>query len=100
MTDDPQPQEPANLKFLRLLVTILTGTMIAGLLVIIGLFVIRFSDRGPAMPDAITLPDGTKATAFTQGDSWYAVVTKDNQILIFDRNTGKLTQTVTLNSNN
>ncbi|WP_047995669.1 DUF6476 family protein [Puniceibacterium sp. IMCC21224] len=98
MSDTPEPPlpEPANLKFLRRLVTVLTVTMIAGLIIVLGLLVTRLGARGPALPDTITLPDGTSATAFTQGDNWYAVVTKDNRILIFDRLTGALRQTVTL----
>ena len=88
--------EPANLRFLRRLVTVLTATMIGGLLVIIALLVIRFSDRGPDFPDSITLPDGTSAAAFTQGAGWYAVVTDEDVILIFDRNTGKLRQTIAI----
>ncbi|MEO0751304.1 MAG: DUF6476 family protein, partial [Pseudomonadota bacterium] len=34
--------------------------------------------------------------AFTQGDDWYAVVTEDDQILIFDRDSGTLRQTITV----
>jgi hypothetical protein len=48
----------------------------------------------PPLPDAITLPDGTEATAFTQGARWYAVVTADDHILIYDRTTGRLLQDV------
>ena len=70
--------------------------MIGGLLVIVALFVIRFSSTAPSLPDSITLPDGTKAESFTMGKGWYGVVTQDNQILIFDRTTGKLRQTITL----
>ncbi|WP_116598653.1 DUF6476 family protein [Primorskyibacter marinus] len=98
MDDAPKPdevfEEPANLKFLRMLVTILTGTMIAGLLIIIALVVIRYSDQRAPLPEAITLPDGTTATAFTQGSDWYAVVTADDRILIFDRANGKLVNTI------
>jgi len=98
---DPTPQPaltPAQLVFLRRLVTVLTITMIAGMLLITALFVIRFSgDRVPtaaqmALPSAITLPDGTLVTAFTQAPSWYAVVTAGDEILIFDRATGALRQ--------
>jgi len=76
--------------------------MIGGLLVIVALFVIRFSSTGSqpaalALPDTITLPDGAKAEAFTMGRSWYAVVTDDDRILIFDRATGALRQTVVVN---
>lgn len=85
------------IRYLRLLVTILTGTMIAGLLVIIFLFVTRLGDQPaapPMLPDAIALPDGAKATAFTQGGDWYAVVTEDDRILIYDRAGGALRQVV------
>lgn len=70
--------------------------MIAGLLVIIALFVIRFQQPDVKLPDGITLPDGASAEAFTQGRSWYAIVTQNDQILIFDRDSGNLRQTITL----
>ena len=72
--------------------------MICGLLVIIGLFVTRLgiTTRALPLPDTINLPDGTTPQAFTQGGDWYAVVTNADEILIFDRSTGKLRQTVTI----
>ena len=70
--------------------------MIAGVLLIIALIVIRFYDPPPPLPDAISLPDGTRALSFTQGPDWYAVVTDDGRILIYDRVTGGLRQTVIL----
>jgi len=85
-------------KYLRLLVTILTVTMIVGFLVIVFLFVTKFSEAfGPELPNEITLPDGTEATAFTQGDTWFAIVTKDQKILIFDRDGGTLRKTISIN---
>ncbi|MES2968886.1 MAG: DUF6476 family protein, partial [Pseudomonadota bacterium] len=33
-------------------------------------------------------------TAFTQGAGWFAVVTADDRILIFDRANGTLRQTI------
>lgn len=77
-------EEPANLRFLRRLVTVLTATMICGLIIIIGLFVMRFSTERPQFPASITLPDGATATTFTKADTWYAVTTAQDQILIFD----------------
>ena len=76
--------------------TVLTAVMICGLLVIIGLFVTRLGTATAPLPlpDTITLPEGVKAQAFTQGIDWYGVVTTDDQILIYDRITGKLRQTV------
>ncbi|MEY8830662.1 DUF6476 family protein [Sedimentitalea sp. XS_ASV28] len=101
MTDPSEPvEEPANLRFLRRLVTVLTAVMIGGLLVIVSLIVIRFSsDRTPAaipLPDHITLPDGTRAEAFTVTADWYAVITGDERVLIYDRASGDLRKTIDL----
>jgi len=71
--------------------------MICGVIVVIGLLVTRLSSDAPAVPAEITLPDGATATAFTQGSDWYAIVTDTNQILIYDRLTGALRQTVVIN---
>jgi len=87
MDDTPKPVDPAMLTYLRRLVTVLTVTMIAGLLVIIALFVIRFSSMSTApapLPERITLPEGARASAFTQGPDFLAVVTEDGRILIYD----------------
>jgi hypothetical protein len=97
MDNSPEPQpevDPAMVRYLRLLVTILTGTMIAGVLVVIFLLVTRFTEKPPALPDTLSLPDGAKVQAFTQGGDWFAVVTDDDRILIYDRVTGQLRQSV------
>lgn len=86
--------EPANLRFLRLLVTGLTGIMIVGLVVVVALIVIRLNADGPTMPSEITLPEGISATALTIGEGWWAVVTDDKRILIYDQMTGTLRQSV------
>ena len=96
MTKAPEPVEPANLKFLRLLVTSLTAIMIVGVLVVIALLVTRLRDTGPQLPAEITLPNGARATAFTQGQGWYAVVTDDNRLLVFNRTSGALVQEVAI----
>ncbi len=72
------------------MVMLLTAVMIGGVLVTFALIVIRLSDRTPTLPDQIELPGGAKAQAVTIGNNWYAVVTDDNRILIFDKTTGKL----------
>ena len=101
MNDTPegQPVDAGTVKYLKVLVTGLTGTMIIGFIIITVLFVIRFSEMSGrpapvALPDTITLPDGTSPTAFTRGPDWYAVVTGDNRILIYDLETGTLRQTL------
>ena len=94
MTEPFEPEKDVpHLAFLRRLVTVLSFTMIAGMVVLIALFVIRFQDSGIDLPKAITLPDGTRPVAFTQTRSWYAVVSEDDQILIFNLK-GELVQTV------
>ncbi|UZD91493.1 DUF6476 family protein [Cognatishimia activa] len=92
--DTSEPELPANLRFLRQLITVLTVVMIGGLVVVVGLLVTRFYGNGPEMPESITLPDGAEARAFTKGDGWYAVVTAENTILIFDALTGQMKQTI------
>lgn len=77
-----------------MLVTILTAVMIAGLLAIVAMIVISYRTARAPLPEAITLPDGTTATAYTQGSDWYAVVTANDEILIFDRASGNLRQTL------
>lgn len=98
--DPDKSPEPANLRFLRILVTILTASMIGGLVTIIVLIVIRvpnvvrtIEDPVP-LPATITLPDGSVAESFTQGGDWYAVVTKGGEILIFNRDDGSLRQKI------
>lgn len=76
--------------------TVLTVVMILGFLVLIAALVMRLNADGPPLPESIDLPEGTEAVAFTQGDDWYAVVTEDDTILVYDRLTGQLRQTVAL----
>lgn len=71
--------------------------MILGLLTIVALFVIRMGfGASVPLPDEITLPAGAKAIAFTQGIDWYGVVTSDDMILIFDRASGALLQSISV----
>jgi hypothetical protein len=95
MNEAPAPGEVRHLRVLKWLVTILTLTMIGGFLTIVALFVMRFNDMNRAeLPDVITLPDGARATAFTQGEGWFAVVTDTDEILIYSRVTGNLRQRI------
>lgn len=57
---------------------------------------------GPSAPSAtasypsdLTLPEGLRATAYTQGEGWSAIVTDSQQILIFDSE-GNLRQTIAI----
>lgn len=73
--------------------------MIGGVIAVVGLLVTRMPAAMHttfALPEQIFLPEGTTAQAFTQGGGWYAVVTTDDRILIFNRKTGTLVQEITL----
>ena len=87
---------PPQLIFLKRLVTALGVVMIAGFLVLIAALVIRLNADPLPLPDRITLPEGVTATAFTQGTDWFAVVTSDDRILIYDRTTSALRQEVSI----
>ncbi len=80
--------------------TALTATMIIGVVTIIVLLVIRLQATTPTppLPAEITLPDGTKPQSFTQGGDWYAVITTDNEILIYNRSSGDLRQRIQIKS--
>lgn len=82
------------MRYLRRLVTVLTVTMVGGLIVLIALIVIRMQTPPLVLPEQLALPDGARALAFTQGRDWIAVVTEDDRILVYDRATGTLRQTV------
>ena len=89
--------DASALRLLRALVTTLTAVMILGILAIVALLVIRLPDIGSTggsigggalasapLPDALALPDGAQALAFTRGPDWLAVVTDDDRILIYE----------------
>lgn len=90
------PPPPPGLRLLQVLVTVLMLVMIFGIVGILGLIWHRYSNARAPLPEVITLPSGATATAYTQGTDWYAVVTADDQILIFDRATGKIRREIDL----
>ncbi|WP_375689828.1 DUF6476 family protein [Pseudooceanicola sp. LIPI14-2-Ac024] len=94
-TEDPGP-EPANLRFLRRLVTVLTVVMMAGLIILIALIVIRFRDTAPPLPEDIVLPDGANPAAVTVAEGMVLVVSEDGRLFVYDRLTGQLRQTIPL----
>jgi Flp pilus assembly protein protease CpaA len=97
MRDPSQPEADPPIRFLKILVTVLAGTMIAGLITIIALIVIRFpamTATAPALPENISLPAGEVARAVTFGTGWIAVVTERDEILILDAASGALRQRI------
>lgn len=82
------------------MVTVLTVLMIVGVAVIIALLVIRLQRPVPlALPEVVTLPPQVKATAFTRGPDWIAVVTDDNRIFIYDSTGETVLQEITVDNN-
>lgn len=104
MTDDTSHAdvpEPSSLRKLRVLVTVLMWVMIVGMVSVVGLLVLRLSQPSPsaqalvpALPSEINLPDEARPLAVTAGAGWYAVVTEDDRILIFDASDGALLQDI------
>ncbi len=78
--------------------TVLTAVMIGGVVLIIALLVIRLNDKPAMLPENVALPEGVEAKAVTLGESWYGIVTQTDEILIFDRLTGKLRQRLQITS--
>ncbi len=91
---------PGLLRFLKILVTALSVTMIVGLIVLIGLIVMRFSAEGRApLPDHVVLPPGVQASAFTRGPDWLGIVTDDGRILIYAPDGKTLRQEIMIENN-
>lgn len=87
-----------GLRLLRRLVTALTLVMIVGIVITVGVFVVRFPQLGERpqlrdLPSEIVLPEGLQPLAFTQAPTWYAIASED-EIAIFDRETGVLMQRI------
>ncbi len=84
---------PPSLKRLRLLVTVLTVTMIAGVLTIILLLVIRLNASAPPIlvhPERFAVPAGVETLGYSLiGDR--AVLVGDDQVIrVFDAESGAL----------
>lgn len=91
------PAAARNLRRLARLVTVLTAVMVLGTVTVVGLMVVRLTEKpAPMLPDSVSLPDGAHARAVTVGEGWFLVVTDRDEILVFDRTTGALRQRVTI----
>ena len=97
MEDTPEPLPPVAL-YLKRLVTVMAVVMLTGTIIVVALLINRLSADPLPLPERITLPEGVEAYSFTQGRDWFGVVTSDDQILIYDRATGDLRQTITIDT--
>ena len=100
MDKDDQPpnaniQLPRNLRFLQRLVTLLTVSMIVGILTIAALLAFKLRSENINFPQTLYLPDGTKPIAFTQTKDWYSIITEANEVLIYE-NDGTLIRSITI----
>ncbi len=83
------PEDARTLRFLRILVFVLTATMIAGMALLIVLFWLRFSGREAAPAEALTLPDmlelpaGETAAAVTRAKDFWVVVGQEGVVYFF-----------------
>lgn len=88
---------PPELRYIKRLVTVLTGTMIAGLLTIIVLLVIRLTQDTaaplPVLPATISLPAGTEIAALTFARGYTIVVTTEGEVLLYSSE-GQLRQSL------
>ena len=89
------PARPPEIRFLKILVSLLTATMIAGLVAIVTLLVIRLPGQAPMpeLPSAITLPEGAAAEAITFARSYTLVLTDQGELRLY-RPDGTLHQVV------
>ena len=94
----PEFIEPKNLKFLRLLVIVLTITMICGIITLVLVIVIKMPNYNNTesiqLPAEIILPDNMKVETFSIGSNHYLIVTKNDEVLIYDRKTNILKQRI------
>ena len=97
MEDTPEPLPPVA-RYLKRLVTVMAVVMLTGTIIVVALLINRLSADPLPLPERITLPEGVEAYSFTQGRDWFGVVTSDDQILIYDRATGDLRQTITIDT--
>ncbi len=96
----PEPTaEPAPLRRLRRLVTLLTLTLIFGMITITGLLAWRLSTGQKfALPEEIALPAGEVLISYAASPGWTVVITRDRQdaqkIHIIPRGRTEIHQTV------
>ncbi|MGH1367227.1 MAG: DUF6476 family protein [Maritimibacter sp.] len=98
MDEAPLPEAQAGLiRYLKGLVTALTVTMIAGLIVLIAVIVMRFNQSQPfALPESLVLPEGVTAAGITFVENRVIVVTTQGEILVLGDDMKTIKQTIKL----
>lgn len=94
--------ESKQIAWLRRLVLAMTVTMIAGVIVLVGLALSVFLKGGSEVswPQDLAIPQGESVQAITRSTNWIAVVTKDaegrERIHILDQSGQERRQTVAI----
>lgn len=88
-----------TVRYLKTIVTAMTVATILGMIVLITVVVLRFSQTAPEasalpLPDQITLPEGVTADAVTFGRDWIGIVSGD-EIMIYESD-GQLRKRINL----
>jgi uncharacterized integral membrane protein len=92
---DDSPPLPANLRFLKGLVTVLTAVMILGVITIVALLVIRLNTAPAPLvldPGAYALPGGVTAVGLSVIEGRAVIVGDDGVIRVYDRAGGAALQ--------
>jgi len=89
---------PANLRFLRVLVTVLTAVMILGVITIVGLLVIRLNDGGGAavlvVPSEFDPPAGVAIVGYSLVEGRTVLIGDDAVIRVYDTDSRALVQEI------
>ncbi len=80
---EDEPRLPPDLRFLKALVTILTGVMIAGVITIVALLVTRLPGATITVPERLQVPAGAEVVAVTQMPGLWLATTTDGRLLVF-----------------
>ena len=78
----------------------MTIVFICGFIIMMGLFLGQFmAMREPppqVFPDRIALPLGVVAETFSVSEKWYAIISTEDEVIIFDRSTREMTHRIEL----
>ncbi len=91
--EDDAPPLPADLRFLKTLVTVLTAVMILGVITIVMLLVIRLNGGGAPVlvhPEVFEIPDGVETVGYSVIDGYTVIIGDDGVIRVFASDTRRL----------
>jgi hypothetical protein len=102
MKDAPEDEDgaalPRDLRFLKVLVTVLTVAMIGGVITISALLVIRLNAGGAVVvdPGQFTVPAGVNVLGFSVVDGRTVIVGDDGVIRVYDSDSREILREIDL----